>query len=376
MAKFVLLALFTGVSTVVALTPREELAKSVNDAKTTWKANVGSDAAKPLHSSRHLYGVEEGWKERFQALARIPGSGYEMVPKLTAEEVEAMDIPDSFQSAENWPQCALVINDIRDQSNCGCCWAFGGASAASDRACIASNATILVPFSAQDICFNSNSNGCGGGSIDTPWSYILSTGVVTGTQNLEDLAVDEGLPPSDPFYGQGFCSSYSLPHCHHHGDQGDDPYPAEGEPGCESQVSPDGPTDCDSITDADHSDFFVDKYTFNGTIVAYPNDVPTIQAAIMTDGPIEADFTVYSDFETYESGIYQHTSDEIEGGHAIRIVGWGSEDGVDYWTVANSWNPYWGENGYFRILRGVNECGIEEGAVSSSSGAQWSKVKN
>jgi len=64
----------------------------------------------------------------------------------------------------------------------------------------------------------------------------------------------------------------------------------------------------------------------------------------MTDGPVEAAFTVYSDFETYEGGIYQQTSHVPEGGHAIRIVGWGSENGTDYWTVANSWNPYWGEN--------------------------------
>merc|ERR1711904_614386 len=36
------------------------------------------------------------------------------------------DIPDQFDSATAWPQCAKVIGDIRDQSNCGCCWAFAG----------------------------------------------------------------------------------------------------------------------------------------------------------------------------------------------------------------------------------------------------------
>jgi len=41
-----------------ALTPREELAATVNAAKTTWRAFVGSDRDKPLHSSRHLYGVK------------------------------------------------------------------------------------------------------------------------------------------------------------------------------------------------------------------------------------------------------------------------------------------------------------------------------
>ena len=38
-------------------------------------------------------------------------------------------IPDSFDSAKEWPKCAKLINDIRDQSNCGCCWAFGAAEA-------------------------------------------------------------------------------------------------------------------------------------------------------------------------------------------------------------------------------------------------------
>merc|ERR1711881_469343 len=91
-------------------------------------------------------------------------------------------IPDNFDSAEHWPQCAKLIGDIRDQSNCGCCWAFAGAEAASDRMCIATNATLMLPLSAQDVCFNSNYDGCDGGQIDTPWSYIQETGVVTGSQ--------------------------------------------------------------------------------------------------------------------------------------------------------------------------------------------------
>ena len=40
-----------------------------------------------------------------------------------------------------------------------------------------------------------------------------------------------------------------------------------------------------------------------------------------------------------------------------------------------SWNPFWGENGYFRIKRGSNECGIEEQAVANSASAKWGKKK-
>ena len=44
-------------------------------------------------------------------------------------------------------------------------------------------------------------------------------------------------------------------------------------------------------------------------------------------------------------GVYQKTTDEFLGGHAIKILGWGTEDNVDYWLVANSWNTDWGDNG-------------------------------
>ena len=48
------------------------------------------------------------------------------------------------------------------------------------------------------------------------------------------------------------------------------------------------------------------------------------------------------------------------GGHAIKILGWGIENSVKYWLCANSWNNEWGDNGFFKILRGNNECHIEE----------------
>lgn len=52
------------------------------------------------------------------------------------------------------------------------------------------------------------------------------------------------------------------------------------------------------------------------------------------------------------------------GGHAIRIIGYGVEDGTKYWLCVNSWNETWGDNGTFKILRGNNECGIEDSGVA------------
>jgi cathepsin B len=307
-------------------------------------------------ASKSLCGVKANYVEALEeAIAR--GA----VVRQSSEGLEDQDFPEHFDSEEHWPHCAKIIGDIRDQSNCGCCWAFAGAEAASDRMCIASEGKILAPISAQDVCFCSEDDGCDGGMINTPWEHIKSEGAVTGGQ----------YQGSGPF-GKGMCADFSLPHCHHHGPQGDDPYPAEGEAGCPSQSSPTCPKKCDAEAASPHDDFEADKLTFSGEIMSADGE-KGIMKAIMEGGPVETAFTVYSDFENYAGGIYHHVTGHMAGGHAVRIVGWGVENDVKYWKIANSWNPYWGEKGYFRIKKGVNEGGVEQFVTFSSPSASWSK---
>ncbi|KAK2716304.1 hypothetical protein QYM36_010770 [Artemia franciscana] len=84
-----------------------------------------------------------------------------------------------------------------------------------------------------------------------------------------------------------------------------------------------------------------------------------IQREIVTNGPVEGTITVYEDFMNYKSGVYQHVVGKALGGHTIRILGWRVEEGTPYWLIANSWNSDWGDNGYVKLLRGANHCGIE-----------------
>jgi len=88
--------------------------------------------------------------------------------------------------------------------------------------------------------------------------------------------------------------------------------------------------------------------------------VEKIKNELMTKGPLAVAFTVYEDFVAYKSGVYKHTTGQALGGHAVEMIGWGNEDGQDYWLVKNSWNEQWGDGGFFKIAAGNNECGIED----------------
>jgi len=339
----------------VAATPQDRLAMIAQIQQTPdllWTAGVTERFGHaPIGASKILQGVKPEAMAKRVAYAK----------SFKHEQLTSVDVPESFDSETNWPHCAKVIGDIRDQSMCGCCWAFGAASAASDRLCIATNATAAVSLSAQDICFCASDDGCQGGAIDEPWDYIGSSGAVTGGQYQGTGA-----------FGKGLCQDFSLVHCHHHGPQGKDPYPAEGSQGCPSQSSAQCPTKCDAAATAPHSNFTSDKWSFvGGTQSAQGED--GIAQAIMAGGPVETAFDVYDDFENYVSGIYHHVKGAMGGGHAVRIVGWGVDGGVKYWKVANSWNPFWGEKGYFRIKKGNNECGIENQVTFSGANAKWTQ---
>lgn len=301
----------------------QALIDEVNAKQTSWTAG---------HNSRFVNATRSFILRHMGALKEPKG----MLPE---QDIEVGALPSDFDSRTQWGSMCPSTSEIRDQAACGSCWAFGAVEAMTDRICIASKGADTPHISAEDLmtCCNTCGMGCDGGYPSAAWGHFKLAGIVTGGQ-----------------YGSGQgCQPYKLPKCDHH-------VTGKYQP-CGSE----GPTPaCDKSCIAGYSKSYTQDKHYGSSAYSVPQDADKIATEIMTNGPVEGAFEVYSDFINYKSGVYKHTSGQLLGGHAIKILGWGVENGDDYWLVANSWNEDWGAQGYFKIAKGNNECGIESGVVA------------
>uniref|UniRef100_A0A0N4UYS5 Pept_C1 domain-containing protein n=1 Tax=Enterobius vermicularis TaxID=51028 RepID=A0A0N4UYS5_ENTVE len=307
----------------------QELVDYINQNQNLWRAKLNTKFDD--YSDRVKYGLLGVDHVKLSVSAR---------KNLSPTRFYNIYIPENFDARERWPYCGSLKN-IRDQSSCGSCWAFGAVEAMSDRICIASKGRIQVSLSAADLlsCCKSCGFGCDGGDPMAAWKYWVKEGIVTGS----NFSMNQG------------CKPYPFPPCEHHSNK------THYKP-CQHDLFP-TPKCSKQCIDGYNRSYASDKF-YGSTAYGIADDVEAIQKEILTNGPVEVAFEVYDDFLHYDGGIYTHTGGKIGGGHAVKMLGWGIEQGVPYWIVANSWNTDWGENGFFRIIRGVDECGIESGVVA------------
>lgn len=200
-----------------------------------------------------------------------------------------------------------VVNPVRDQGQCGSCWAFATTANAESVWAISTGKLLdlseeyLVDCATGVGYFNM---GCNGGQPDSALKYMINNGQ---------------------------CSEVSYPYTS----------------GVTKTAGP-----CQKCTSV--------GVKFSSCSDVTPKDQVSLKAALAI-GPvviaIEAD-TRY--FQSYSSGILDSTSCGTTLDHAVEIIGYGSENGVDYWKVRNSWSSAWGENGYVRIKKtsSTNDIGI------------------
>jgi len=328
--------LFTGLVASVVAESFEDIAARVNLLGASWTAQAPTKFSSVEDVKPFLGSILKGDAD-FKAQAK------------EVSDVPNVEIPAEFDVRTAFPECAEVSGNIRDQSSCGSCWAFGSTEAFNDRHCIATGSKIK--FSVEDTTANCGflqcfSMGCNGGQPGQAWDWFKSKGVVTGGDYSDIGAGDT-------------CAPYTLAACAHH-------VTSAKYPDCpSSEYSTPSLSKCsESAYPVDYKSDKIkatDSYSLNG--------ISAIQADMVQYGSATAAFTVYDDFPTYKSGVYHATSSKQLGGHAIKLLGWGTESGEDYWLVANSWNEEWGDHGTFKIRRGTNECGIENQVSAGRAGS-------
>uniref|UniRef100_A0A8I3NYF4 Dipeptidyl peptidase 1 n=4 Tax=Canis lupus TaxID=9612 RepID=A0A8I3NYF4_CANLF len=212
------------------------------------------------------------------------------------------------------------VSPVRNQASCGSCYAFASTAMLEARIRILTNNTQTPILSPQEIVSCSQyAQGCEGG-----FPYLIA-----GKYAQDFGLVDEA------------CFSYA----------GSD--------------SPCKPNDC--------FHYYSSEYHYVGGFYGACNEA-LMKLELVRHGPMAVAFEVYDDFFHYQKGIYYHTGlrDPINPfeltNHAVLLVGYGTDSasGMDYWIVKNSWGSRWGEDGYFQICRGTDECAIESIAVAAT----------
>lgn len=262
------------------------------------------------------------------------------------------ELPDDF----DWRDDARAggcpsLREIRDQANCGACWAFASVEVMTDRLCIASMGALQAHLSVQQVVSCApgvpnavglpTSDGCNGGRPIDAFQYYEDEGLVTGGN----------------FGDESMCYPYELAPCSHHSTS--DIFPECPET-AETPVCAAGSCDNESLDWEASRHYGVDGHSVCSADMDEVACQDAMRQEVYQQGPIAAIFLVRHSFFAYKSGVFNPPQNEYRvGGHAIKILGWGSDAGVPYWLCANSWNEDWGEAGFFRIIRGTNEGQME-----------------
>ena len=285
-SSIALLAL--AVASATAYTPATNMAmvQEINSMQSSWVAHMS-----PRFEDKPIEHVEQlcGTFLDPEVVTKLPSK--EEIHPVEVEFFSAMAIPAEFDSRTAFPKCAKVIGHIRDQAQCGSCWAFASTEAFNDRLCIASDGefqTLLSPMDTVECCgfFACQSMGCNGGQPGNAWKWFTKTGVVSGGDYTD---IDAGTSCIPYQYVAG----------------GDAPKIKCGKKCSESGYA---------------TAYANDKHKASSAYAL--KSIDAMQQDIMQYGPISGAFVVYEDFPAYKSGVYSHTTGKQLGGHAIKIIGW------------------------------------------------------
>jgi len=216
------------------------------------------------------------------------------------------EIVTDVAASKDW-RTENAVNPVRNQGSCGSCWSFS--TIAAVESAYAQQTGTLSMFSEQMLvdCDTKEDNGCNGGLMDSAFTFLETNKFVTRASYPYTAA-------------DGTCTASSA----------------------DAVAMVSGFQDC--------------KENSPASLVAGLN-VGVVSVAVAAGS---------LGFQLYSKGILKRfCGTQLD--HGIAAVGYGTENGTDYYIVRNSWGASWGESGYLRILRTAEEgkpgvCGIQMAA--------------
>ena len=200
-----------------------------------------------------------------------------------------------------------AVNAIQNQGSCGSCWSFSTMASVEGAHAIATGELVKLAEQQLVDCATRFNNGCNGGSMAFAFTYLKSNDAVTEAS-----------------------------------------YPYTAKDGTCYQDS----AESSGVRTTGHTN--VEQNSSSQLKAAVTQGVVSVA--------IQANRLV---FQSYSSGIFDSTSCGTRLDHGVALVGYGSEDGQDYWILRNSWGTTWGEEGYMRLadVDGEGICGVNMAAV-------------
>ena len=204
-----------------------------------------------------------------------------------------------------------ILSAVKDQGNCGSCWAHSATETIESYWAMATNELFTLSQEQITACTpNPNqcggSGGCGGNIYELGWDYVVGAGGVA----------QEWTYPYESYFGTtGTCYTFPIPNS---------------------------------------TRKFMPVATITGYVHVQKNSAEAVMDALANVGPLSISLDASEWFE-YEGGIFTGCdfAKNITIDHGVQLVGYGTDMGLgmDYWIVRNSWSPAWGEDGFIRLQR-------------------------